>query len=193
MIYTPIGPRFNSWSRFLSGRPDLSWLMPWLTTGCRTFSCQSFFFNIATALLSPFFLDLFTRLFVNLTVCMRALFSKPTTTLGRVKQAFWRVPLFTEWIGASSFDVIFAWPSRHSTTGTLSSWTSGSRISLILLHEELGDGFSCVIFARWMTSWRKLQLSPLEHCPLAYHCQQWPRILRPRCFVPWFLTTGFLS
>ena len=54
----PVGPRVNSWLRFLSGRPDLSWLLSRLTTGCRTFSCQSFFFNIATALLSSFFLDL---------------------------------------------------------------------------------------------------------------------------------------
>ena len=51
-------PRSNSWSRFLSGRPDLSWLLSRLTTGCLTLSCQSFFFNMAAALLSSFFLDL---------------------------------------------------------------------------------------------------------------------------------------
>ena len=54
----PAGPRFNSWSRFLSGRPDLPWLLSRLTTSCRTLSCKSFFFNMATALLSSFFLDL---------------------------------------------------------------------------------------------------------------------------------------
>ena len=65
-------------------------------------------------------------------------FPKPTTTRGLVEQAFWRVPLFTERIGASSFEVILAWPSKHSTTGTFSSETSGSRrISLILLHERI--------------------------------------------------------
>ena len=70
-------------------------------------------------------------------MCIRALFPKSATTLGLVEQAFWRVPLFTEWIGASSFEVILAWPSRHSLTGTLSSGTSGSqRISVILLHER---------------------------------------------------------
>ena len=59
---------------------------------------------------------------------------------------------------------------------------------------ELGDGFGCFIFlARVLMSGRKLQLSPLEHCPLASHCQQSPRILCSRCFVPWFLTTAFLS
>ena len=39
----------------------------------------------------------------------------------------------------------------------------------------------------------KLQVSPLEHCPLVSHCQQSPRILCTRCFVPWFLTTAFFS
>ena len=80
----------------------------------------------------------FTRLFINLTMCIQALFTKPTTTLGLVEQAFWRVPLFTERICASSFKVILARPSKHSTTWTLSSGTSGSRrISLILLHERI--------------------------------------------------------
>ena len=41
-------------------------------------------------------------------------------------------------MGASSFEVILAGPSRHSsTTGTLASGTSGSRrFSLILLHKR---------------------------------------------------------
>ena len=39
--------------------------------------------------------------------------------------------------GANFFEVILAWPSRHYTTWTLSSQTSGSRcISLILPHER---------------------------------------------------------
>ena len=80
----------------------------------------------------------FCRLFINLTMCIRAFFPKPTTTLGLVEQAFWRVPLFTKWVIASSFEVILARPSRHSTTGTLSSGTSGSRwFSLTLLHERI--------------------------------------------------------
>ena len=86
--------------------------------------------NIATALLSPFFPDLLpgcsypemqlmllqhsyctfviilsrpcTRLFINLAICVRALFPKPTTALGLVEQAFWRVPFFTKWVIASS-------------------------------------------------------------------------------------------
>ena len=69
---------------------------------------------------------------------IRALFPKSATTLGPVEQAFWRVPLFTEWTGASSFEIILAWPSKHSTTGTSSSGTSGFRRFLfILLHERI--------------------------------------------------------
>ena len=59
--------------------------------------------------------------------------------------------------------------------------------------EDLGQGFGCVDFARLFISCRKLQLSPFEHCPLAFHCQQSPRLLCSRCFVPWFLTTAFVS
>ena len=57
-------------------------------------SYNSCFFSMATALLSPFFFGPFARLFVNLAMCIRALFSKSATTLGLVEQAFWRVPLF---------------------------------------------------------------------------------------------------
>ena len=74
----------------------------------------------------------FARLFINLAMRIRALFTKSATTLGLVEQAFWRVPPFTKWSGASSFEVILARQSRHSTTVTLASGTSGSRrISLI--------------------------------------------------------------
>ena len=38
----------------------------------------------------------FARLFVNLTMRIRALFPKSATTLGLVQQAFWRMPVFTE-------------------------------------------------------------------------------------------------
>ena len=80
----------------------------------------------------------FRRLFINLAMRIRALFLKSATTLGLVKQAFWRMPLFTEWIGACSFEVILAGPSRLSIPGTFASGTSGSRwLSLILLHERI--------------------------------------------------------
>ena len=53
--------------------------------------------------------------------------------------------------------------------------------------EEVGEGFGCVDFARLFMSCRKLQLSPLGHCPLDSHCQQSPRILCTHCFVSWIL------
>ena len=40
-------------------------------------------------------------------------------------------------IGASSFEVILAWPSRHSTTGTFPGTSGSRRISLILPHERI--------------------------------------------------------
>ena len=49
---------------------------------------------------------------------------------------------------------------------------------------QFGDVFDCVDFAHLFKSCRKLQWSPFEHCPLAFHCQQSPRILCTRCFVP---------
>ena len=89
--------------------------------------------TFVTILLRPF-----TRLFINLTVCIRSLFPKPATTLGLVEQAFWRVPLFTEWVVASSFKVILAKPSILLPLGLLPLGTSGSRcFSLILLHERI--------------------------------------------------------
>ena len=89
----------------------------------------------------------FCRLFINLTVCVWALLPKPTTTFGLVEQTFWRVPLFTEWVIASSSKVILARPSRHSTTGTFSSGTSGSRwFSLILLRERIRKRIWCNFF-----------------------------------------------
>ena len=57
----PTGPWFDSWrvSRFTTSCSDLSWLSSRLTTGCYVLSCRSYFFNMATALLSLFVLDLF--------------------------------------------------------------------------------------------------------------------------------------
>ena len=96
-------------------------------------SCNSYFSNMATALLSSFFFGPFARLFINLSMCIRALFPKFATTQGLVEQAFWRVPLFTEWIGPSSFEVILAWQSKQSTAGTSSSGTSVFRRIFLIL------------------------------------------------------------
>ena len=85
-----------------------------------------------------FFLDLLTWLFFNLAMRIRALFFKSASIFGLVEQVFWRMPFFTEWVTASSSEVILARPTRHSSTGTPSSGTSGSRwFSLILVHERI--------------------------------------------------------
>ena len=135
----------------------------------------------------------FTRFFTNLTMLIRALFTKPAITLGLVEQAFWRVPLFTEWV-ASSVEVILAKPSIHSTTGTSSPGTSGSRrFSLVLLHERIRRRIRLCHFSTLVDIVAETAIVPLEHCTLDSHCQQSPRILFTRCFVPGFLTTAFLS
>ena len=116
----------------------------------------------------------FARLFFNLAMRMRALFPKSATTLGLVEQAFWRMPLFTEWIGASSFQVILAGQSKHPSTGTLP-------LGLLVLDDfrsfccmkEFGDGFNGVTFPRLFVSWL---LEFVVHA-----------------VVSWFLTTAFVS
>ena len=97
----PLGLRFNSWqvSRLISGRPDLPWLfvtvhnkLPYVFVPIIILQHGYCTFNII--LLGPF-----PRLFLNLTMCIRALLLNCTTTLGHVEQAFWRVPLSqNEWV-----------------------------------------------------------------------------------------------
>ena len=122
----------------------------------------------------------FTRLFINLTMWIRALLSKFATNLCLVEQAFWRVPLFTEWVIASSYEVILARPSVHSTTGTFSSERIRRRIRLCHFSTLIDIVAETTIF-------------PFTHCPLVSHCQQSPWILCTRCNVHWFVTTAFLS
>ena len=65
-------------------------------------------------------------------------FSKKGRHSWSCRTTFWRVPPFTKSVNASLLKVILARPSRHSTTGTFSSGTSGPRrFSLILLHERI--------------------------------------------------------
>ena len=85
-------------------------------------NCQHGHYTFVTILFRPF-----DRLFTNLAMRTRALFSKSAPILGLVEQAFWRMPLFTEWSGASSFEVILARQSSHFPTWASASVTSGSR------------------------------------------------------------------
>ena len=82
----PTGLCFNSWrvSRFTTGCPDLSWLSSRLTCSIVQVillqkSCCTFVINLFAT---------FTRLFINLTMCIRAFFPKSATTLGLTEQAF---------------------------------------------------------------------------------------------------------
>ena len=84
-------------------------------------------FNMATALYVSILFRPFGRLFINLPVRIRALFSKSAPMFGLVEQAFWRMPFFTEWSGASSFEVILARQSSHFPTWASPSRTSGSQ------------------------------------------------------------------
>ena len=75
----------------------------------------------------------FARLFINLTMRIRALFPKSASIFGHVEQAFWKMPFFTEWSGASSFEVILALQSSHFPTWASASGTSGSWCSSHIL------------------------------------------------------------
>ena len=81
----------------------------------------------------------FTRLFINLAMCIRALSPtlQPLSWFCRtsiVEDAIFH----NELLQVPQGNPILPGPSRHSTTGTFTPGTSGSRcISLILLHERI--------------------------------------------------------
>ena len=119
----------------------------------------------------------FARLFFNLAMRIRALFSQicihsPTCKTSILEDAICHRMNWCKFLWGDpcrAIETSFHWD--------FASGTSGSRcISL-----ELGEGFGWVVFARLLISWRKLQSSPLEHCPLAFHCQHSPGVLCSRC------------
>ena len=138
--------RWSSSQLFITPLIRLPWSIVTLVGHRSSFMLITFLQN-SYCTLSSFFLDLS----VGCSSTWRCAYEhfSPTTTLDLVEQAFWRVPLFTKWVVASSFEVILAKPSRHSTTGTFPLGLRVLDASLILLH-ELGDGFGCVIFARFI-------------------------------------------
>ena len=86
----------SDWFPYVWALPQNRWrlrrLISWNTLpNCRVI------FNMPTTLMSPFFLRPFSRLFFNLALRIRALFPQFASTLGLVEEAFWRMPLFTEW------------------------------------------------------------------------------------------------
>ena len=102
------------------------------------------------------------------------------------------MPFFTELVCTSSFQVILAGPSSHFSPLKLLplGLLVPDAFFIFCCVEDLGEGFACVDFACLSSSCRKLHLSPFEHCPLAFHCQQSPRLLCSRCFALRFLTTA---
>ena len=110
------------------------------------------------------------------------------------EQAFWRVPLFTEWVIASSFEVILAKPSRRSTAGAFTSGTSGSRwFSLILQHERIRRRIWWCNCSTLIRIGAETAIVSFHTLPVGFPLPQSPIILCIRCFVPWFLTTAFFS
>ena len=100
------------------------------------------------------------------------------------------MPFFTEWNCASSFEVILARQSTHFPTWASASRTLGSRcIFDTLLRRKTRRRIRLCWFARLFVSCRKLELSPFEHSPLAFHYEQSPGLLCSRSFTLWFLTT----
>ena len=77
--------------------------------------------------LSPFFLDLLLGCSSTWRCKLEHFSLKSASILRLVEQAHWRIPFFTEWSGASSFEVILARQSSHFPTWASASNTSGSR------------------------------------------------------------------
>ena len=122
----------------------------------------------------------FARLFINLAMRITALFPKSTSILRLVEQACWRMPLFT---GASSFEVILARQSSHSTTGSLASGTSGSRrISLILPHGRTRRRIRLCQFCTLIDIVAETAIVSFGTLSVGFPLP--PRVLCPRCFVP---------
>ena len=107
-----------------------------------------FFFNIALHFVI-ILIEPFNRLFINLTICIWAIFHKTASTLDLVDQTFWRMPFFTKCIIVSSFDVSLPKPSIRvpARTPSLGFRDLDAFLSFCCM-KEFGDGFDCVIFPR---------------------------------------------
>ena len=177
---------FSMFELFRKIDEDFGGSISWNTQpNCRVF------FNIATAILSPFVLRLLAWLFVNLAVCVGALIPQFASIFCLVEQALRRMPLFTEWSCASSFEVILARPSSHFPTWTFASRTLGSRcIFHILLRRRSWRRVRWCRFCTLIFSVSETAVVSFRTCPLAFHCQQYPRLLLFTLFYPAILDHG---
>ena len=81
-------------------------------------------------------------------------------------------------------------PSRHSTTGTLSSRTSGSRrISLILLQERTRRRIRLCQFCTLVDIVKETAIVSFRTLPVGFPLPTIPKNC-PSCFVPWILDRG---
>ena len=120
-------------------------------------------------------------------------FQKSATTHGLVEQALWRVPLFTEWIGASSFEAILAGPSRHSTTWAFSSGTSGFRRFLfILLHERIWRRVRLCLFCTFINIMTETTIVSFRTLPVAFPLPTISKNSLSTLFCPLILDHGVL-
>ena len=139
-------------------------------------SCRSFFFNMATALLSSFVLDLLLGCSSN----WRCAYDHFSSNLQ---------PLLV--FGASSFEVILAGPSRHSTTGTLSSGTSGSRpLSLILQHERIWRRIRLCHFCTFIDIVAETAIVSFHTLPVGFPLPTISKNSLSTLFRPWILDYG---
>ena len=146
--------------------------------------------------LSPFFLDLFAALFITLAVCMRALFSKSASIFGTCRTSILEGATFHRMSYCKFFfKVILAGPSRHCTTGTLSSGTSGSRrISLILLHERIRRRIRLCRFCTLINIVAETAIVSFRTLPVGFPLPtNLLEFFVHAVLSPWFLTTAFLS
>ena len=134
---------------------------PWSTSNWRKF------FNEATALLSQFFLGSFVGLPFNLLLLENTLFAESAFQWFLAIQIFGRTPKITRWFRALTLEDVSARfsskrPNRTPPVGRFSNLFD--HLSRLSRTSDLG-----VDFLLWFPPWRKLQLSPFEHCPAAVH------------------------
>ena len=147
---------------------------------------------MATALLSPFFWDVllgcsstwdahtstFSKICHHSRTCRTSILEDAICHRMNWCKFLWGNP-------CRAIDTFFHWDSCLCDFGFSAlfthsaSWKNSEKDSAVSIPHAYGYR-------------RKLQLSPLEHCPLVFHCQKTPRVLCPHCFVPWFLTMAFL-
>ena len=131
--------------------------------------------TFVTILIRPF-----ARLFVNLAVCMRALFTECASLSCLVEHALWGMSLFTRWIGTRTFeDVPCTTEEIFSRTDFgLQDFLDPAGFITSCGAEGSGEGAGGGVgIARLLPSCQKLHLSPFERCPLAFHCQHSPCLL----------------